>query len=265
MKVICAWHPGYFGEELVMEDGNEPTSHGICPACLKRLEGGEKNIYNSLQRDVTFGTLDPSSKKETRMKYRMETPIDAQTPDECISDAGRIVNKPIIHDTQDKDNPCRCYGVPSSELDKDILDKATRFYLEYLDRVCDGEELVIMEGGQRKSSVSTVLAIHYALRKYIVETQCQCLLSMTGINGNAPAEPMKTYNQVYKPPEMEDGKGCAEGIVSCPYCGDYAELEEGTPLQVGGGWKANLDVECPHCNKTFVVGYFIDWHEMKKE
>ncbi len=33
MKRICAWHKGNFGFELVMEEGNAPVTHGICPDC----------------------------------------------------------------------------------------------------------------------------------------------------------------------------------------------------------------------------------------
>ena len=32
MKVICAWCG------LVTSEGTEPASHGICPACLAKLE-----------------------------------------------------------------------------------------------------------------------------------------------------------------------------------------------------------------------------------
>jgi hypothetical protein len=38
MKVMCAWHPKFFGFEFVMSEGTEPASHGICPKCLKKLQ-----------------------------------------------------------------------------------------------------------------------------------------------------------------------------------------------------------------------------------
>jgi len=54
-------------------------------------------------------------------------------------------------------------------------------------------------------------------------------------------------------------------IIACPYCGDYKELEEGYPLQVGGGQETNFEVECPHCGKTYVVMYYIDFDTRTKE
>jgi hypothetical protein len=35
MRVECAWHPKSFGTTLVMREGSEPTSHGICDECRK--------------------------------------------------------------------------------------------------------------------------------------------------------------------------------------------------------------------------------------
>lgn len=38
LKVMCAWHPQFFGEELVMREGapGAAVSHGICERCLDR-------------------------------------------------------------------------------------------------------------------------------------------------------------------------------------------------------------------------------------
>jgi hypothetical protein len=33
MKILCAWHKKNFGIELVMQEGSEPASHGICAEC----------------------------------------------------------------------------------------------------------------------------------------------------------------------------------------------------------------------------------------
>jgi len=32
-KVVCAWHEHNFGHQLVMKEGVEPVSHGICDPC----------------------------------------------------------------------------------------------------------------------------------------------------------------------------------------------------------------------------------------
>lgn len=47
MELRCAWHPRYFGVELVMRaaqpgyEGHD-ASHGICPECRAKLERGER-------------------------------------------------------------------------------------------------------------------------------------------------------------------------------------------------------------------------------
>lgn len=45
MKRICAWHHQNYGYELVMEDGTEPATHGICANC----SAGEIAKLNALQ------------------------------------------------------------------------------------------------------------------------------------------------------------------------------------------------------------------------
>lgn len=37
-KRICAWHPLYFGVPFVMQEGDEPATHGCCNRCISRLE-----------------------------------------------------------------------------------------------------------------------------------------------------------------------------------------------------------------------------------
>lgn len=37
MKAMCAWHPKYFGTELVMREGSEPATHGICDECRRKV------------------------------------------------------------------------------------------------------------------------------------------------------------------------------------------------------------------------------------
>ena len=38
MRVMCAWHPKYFGTELVMREGTSGrVSHGICDECRARV------------------------------------------------------------------------------------------------------------------------------------------------------------------------------------------------------------------------------------
>lgn len=60
MKEICAWHPKYFGEELLMREKppleDKSETHGICPVCQAIFEGklrvykvcphcGKKGLY----------------------------------------------------------------------------------------------------------------------------------------------------------------------------------------------------------------------------
>lgn len=37
LELICAWHVKYFGFRLVMREGAQPASHGICAGCRKIL------------------------------------------------------------------------------------------------------------------------------------------------------------------------------------------------------------------------------------
>ncbi len=53
MKRICAWHPQNFGFELVMEEGNAPATHGICPDCTAIEE--EKVDTQRLESNAQFG------------------------------------------------------------------------------------------------------------------------------------------------------------------------------------------------------------------
>jgi hypothetical protein len=39
IKVMCAWHPKYHGEELVLVEGRDDrVSHGICPLCAEIMK-----------------------------------------------------------------------------------------------------------------------------------------------------------------------------------------------------------------------------------
>ncbi len=42
LKRVCAWHPKYFGTELVIAAGEGPVSHGICPKCAEIMKQGIK-------------------------------------------------------------------------------------------------------------------------------------------------------------------------------------------------------------------------------
>ena len=35
-KKVCAWHTKHFGFDLVLREGIEPTTHGICPDCFRK-------------------------------------------------------------------------------------------------------------------------------------------------------------------------------------------------------------------------------------
>lgn len=49
MKTLCAWHPEYFGSELVLKDDGKggPDSHGICPACAAILEQDKPRHFST--------------------------------------------------------------------------------------------------------------------------------------------------------------------------------------------------------------------------
>lgn len=53
MKRICAWHPNNFGFTLVMADGTEPATHGICPDCALVEQG--KVETQRLDSNAQFG------------------------------------------------------------------------------------------------------------------------------------------------------------------------------------------------------------------
>lgn len=43
LKVMCAWHPRFFGEELVMREAapGAGVSHGICERCMDKVFAAE--------------------------------------------------------------------------------------------------------------------------------------------------------------------------------------------------------------------------------
>lgn len=49
-KVLCAWHEKNFGAELVIREGEEPVSHGICREC-RILEGLTEELENFLHAE----------------------------------------------------------------------------------------------------------------------------------------------------------------------------------------------------------------------
>ena len=60
IKRVCAWHKTYFGEDLVMEDGDDPPTHGMCAECFKMLmketdmwDDETKLMYNERKRNDT--------------------------------------------------------------------------------------------------------------------------------------------------------------------------------------------------------------------
>jgi len=50
-RMACAWHMQNFGFELVLREGPEPTSHGICRECARIERARErKRIAEKLKQ-----------------------------------------------------------------------------------------------------------------------------------------------------------------------------------------------------------------------
>jgi len=64
-RMVCAWHKQNFGFELVLREGPEPTSHGMCRECA-RIETAKGRKLIAEKRKQMEGGGDEEIQSEGR-------------------------------------------------------------------------------------------------------------------------------------------------------------------------------------------------------